>query len=264
MSGLGTQPVLQRRELRDVLAAYLVGVADDELIIGHRHSEWTGFAPDIESDVALSSIAQEEIGHARLFYERACDLTGGDPDRLAFGRASGEFRNAVLTERPNGDWGYSIVRLVLYDRADQVRLDALAAGELRPLADLASTVRREEKYHLMYGEQWLRRLTSATEVSRGRMQEALDRAWPDAVGLFESVPGQEELPAAAIVSVGLREQRAQWRQVVVPMLESVGLTLPTETSGDRAGGRAGRHSDDLRTLLDEMTSVWRSDPLATW
>jgi len=71
-------------QVRDALAAYLIAVADDELIIGHRHSEWTGFAPDIESDVALSSIAQEEIGHARLFYERACDLIGGDPDHVAF------------------------------------------------------------------------------------------------------------------------------------------------------------------------------------
>lgn len=250
-------------QVREALAAYLVAVADDELIIGHRHSEWTGFAPDIESDVALSSIAQEEIGHARLFYERACELTGSDPDRVAFGRPPGEFRNAVFTERPNGDWGYSIVRLFLYDRADQVRLDALAAGGLRPVADLASTVRREEKYHRMFGEQWLRRLASATAASRERMQDALDRAWPEALGMFEPVPDQVALQAD-VVPVALSEQMVQWRQDVVTILEKVGLSVPAANTREGAGGRAGRHSDDFHVLLDEMTSVWRSDPLAKW
>src|SRR2546430_6602840 len=248
---------------QSALAAYLIAVADDELIIGHRHSEWTGFAPDIESDVALSSIAQEEIGHARLFYERACDLIGGDPDHVAFGRASAEFRNAVLTERPNGDWGYSMVRLFLYDRADHVRLDVLASGALRPLADLASTVRREEKYHLMFGEQWLRRLASATEASRGRMQQALDRAWPEALGAFEPAAGQAEL-GAGVVPVPPVEQLVRWRQSVAAVLESVGLRLPAANGGKGAGGRIEPHSDELRVLLDEMTSVWRSDPQAKW
>ena len=248
---------------QSALAAYLVAVADDELIIGHRHSEWTGFAPDIESDVALSSIAQEEIGHARLFYERVTDLTGKDPDHIAFGRPPAEFRNAVFTERPNGDWGYSVVRLFLYDRADQERLNALAAGELRPVADLASTVRREERYHLMFGEQWLRRLASATEASRERMQQALDRAWPEALGVFEPVAGQEEL-GAGVVPVPAVEQLARWRHSVAAVLESVGLRLPAANGGKGAGGRTGRHSDDLRVLLDEMTSVWRLDPQAKW
>lgn len=264
MTGLATLPALQRRELRDALAAYLIAIADDELIIGHRHSEWTGFAPDIESDVALSSIAQEELGHARLFYERACDLVGGDPDRLAFGRSPDGFRNAVLVERPNEDWGYTIVRLVLYDQADQLRLSALAAGPLRPLADLAATVRREEKYHLLYGEQWLHRLAAATPASRARLQASLDRAWPEAVNLFEPVPGQDELLTAAVVSVPPAQQLVQWNQTVIPILERAGLTPPQTNIAAGAGGRTGRHTTDLQTLLDEMTSVSRSEPEATW
>ena len=156
-----------------------------------------------------------------------------------------------------------MVRLFLYDRADQERLNALAAGELRPVADLASTVRREERYHLMFGEQWLRRLASATEASRERMQQALDRAWPEALGVFEPVAGQEEL-GAGVVPVPPVEQLARWRQSVAAVLESVGLRLPAANGGKGAGGRTGRHSDDLRVLLDEMTSVWRSDPQAKW
>ncbi len=264
MSGLATLPALQRRELRDALAAYLIAIADDELIIGHRHSEWTGFAPDIESDVALSSIAQEEMGHAGLFYERACELLGGEPDALAFDRRPEEFRNAVLTERPNGDWGYTIMRLFFYDQADQVRLAALAAGTLRPLAELAATVRREERYHVMYGEQWLRRLTSATETSHARMQDALQAAWPEALDVFEPVAGQQILDGAAVVSVATVDQLAQWRQAVLPVLEDVRLMVPVSAAAGGAGGRAGRHSEDLRSLLTEMTSVWRSEPGAHW
>lgn len=261
---LATIPALRRPELREAAAAYLLAVADDELILGHRHSEWTGFAPDIESDVALSSVAQEEIGHARLFYERAAELTGGDPDRLAFGRPAAEFHNAVLVERPNGDWGFTIVRMFLYDRADAIRLDALAASEIAPLANLAKTLRREEKYHLLYGEAWLRRLAQATAASRGRVQEALDAAWPEAEALFKPVEGQEMLERAGALSVGTQDQVRGWRAQVTPVLESFGLRVPAREPAEEPGGRAGRHTDDLRILLDEMTSVWRTEPGARW
>ncbi len=251
---------------RSALAAYLLAIADDELILGHRHSEWTGFAPDIESDVALSSVAQEEIGHARLFYERVCELTGGDPDTLAYTRPPEEFRNAVLVERPNGDWGFTLVRMVLYDHADAVRLEALAAGTVESLADLARTLRREEKYHLLYGEQWLRRLAQATADSRTRVQEALERAWPEAEALFEPVSGHDALVASgALAAPGTL--LAHWHQVVVPLLQEMGLKVRTPAAGEGGVGGAGRtggHSDDLRVLLDEMTSVWRSEPGAKW
>jgi ring-1,2-phenylacetyl-CoA epoxidase subunit PaaC len=256
-------PALRDPQVRDVLAAFLLSVADDELVIGHRHSEWTGFAPDLESDVALSSIAQEEMGHARLFYEQACQLLGGEPDRVAFDRGPDGFRNAVLVERPNGDWGFSIVRLFLYDRADAVRLEALATGSIRPLADLAATLRREERYHLMYGEQWLRRL-AGTDFGRGHVQAAFERAWPEAAGLLETVAGYDALAASGVVPAAGSELVTRWRQAVVPLLEEMGLTLVNPAPDAGAGGRSGRHSDDLRLLLDEMTSVWRSEPGAKW
>lgn len=264
---LAALQTLKDAELRRALAEYLLAIADDELILGHRHSEWTGFAPDIESDVALSSIAQEEIGHARLFYERVAELAGGDPDTLAYGRGAEQFRNAVLTEHPNGDWGYSIVRLFLYDRADAVRLETLASGSAAPLADLAKALRREEKYHLMYGEQWLRRLAGATPQSRARMQEVLGRAWPEAVAIFEPVAGQETLHTAHVVPLDAAAQLAQWQDRVVPVLESVALQVPTAVGAKvqgGGGGRGGQHSEDLGILLDEMTSVRRSEPGAKW
>lgn len=259
---LAALPLLQDAQLRDALGAYLLSVADDELILGHRHSEWTGFAPDIESDVALSSIAQEEIGHARLFYERSCELTGGEPDTVAFGRPLEAFRNAVLVEYPNGDWGFSIVRMFLYDRADAVRLETLSTSTVQPLAELARALRREEKYHLIYGEQWLRRLATATETSRGRTQAALDQAWPEAVAFFESMPAAERLIRAGIIPMDSIVQAARWKSAAIPVLEDVGLRVPPD--GNRVGGRSGRHSEDLRILVEEMTSVWRMESGARW
>lgn len=262
---LAAVPVLRPPEVRSALAGYLLAIADDELILGHRHSEWTGFAPDIESDVALSSVAQEEIGHAKLFYERACDLLGGDPDTLAYGRSAEEFRNAVFVERPNGDWDFTIVRMCLYDHADAVRLDGLAAGSVSPLADLAKTLRREEKYHLMYGEQWLRRLSQATEDSRARVQQALDRAWPEAWMLFEPAEAQSALVAAEVIRGEAPDQRKVWQTRIAPVLEGAGLKTPSPPDAVAVpNGRIGRHTDDLRVLLDEMTSVRRTEPGARW
>lgn len=256
---------LARPELREALAGYLLAAADDELVLGHRHSEWTGFAPDIESDVALSSVAQEEIGHARLFYEQAAELRGGTPDDLAFGRAPEAFRNAVLVERPNGDWAFTIVRMFLYDHADAVRLDALAGGQIAAVADLARTIRREEKYHQMYGEQWLRHLTAATPGSRQRVQAALDDAWPQTQALFDPVDGEAALVQAGVVGMAADGQQRIWRGRVGVILEAAGLRVPEGgTARGEPNGRAGRHTDDLRVLLEEMTSVWRSEPGAKW
>lgn len=260
---LAALPALQSTHIRRALAAYLLSIADDELVIGHRHSEWTGFAPDIESDVALSSIAQEEIGHARLFYERVGELAEGDADSLAFGRSAEEFRNHTLVERPNSDWGYSIVRLLLYDRADAVRLDALADGSMPPLADLARTLRREEKYHLMYGEQWLRGLAMATTDSRDRIQAALNRAWSEAVAFFEPTEGIDTIVTTGVMARTLDEQQTQWQETVMHEIETLGLSVPKGAESG-AGGRAGRHTDDLRVLLEEMTSVSRMEPGAKW
>jgi len=132
----------------------LFALADDELILGHRHSEWTGWAPHIEEDLAFSSIAQDEMAHARLLYGLASELTGKDEDELALGRSPQEYRNAWICERPNRDWGYTLARQYLYDTADAVRLDALSASSWRELADLLEVIRLEEMYHLDHARAW--------------------------------------------------------------------------------------------------------------
>ena len=241
---------------------WLLRIADDELIIGHRHSEWTGFGPDIESDVALSSIAQEEVGHARAFYAQITAGEGDDEDHLAFARLPGEYRHAVLVERENGGWEWSIVRLVLYERFDAERLGLLAASAQDPFAGLARTLLREERYHTLFAEAWLTRLARGGGDGRARVQAALDAAWPDALGLFEDTDVDARLAAAGILQGSPDALRTAWAAAVRPVLESSGLRIPSTPA--RTGGRRGQHTPEFDRLHAQMTEVWRSEPGARW
>ena len=183
---------------RDAVIDLLYRMADDELVIGHRDSEWTGLAPILEGDIAFSSMAQDEIGHAQAYYEMLHALGEPDPDTLAFTRKAREFRCASLVSLPKGDWAFSVMRQFLYDAAETVRLTARAAGTLVPLAQLTTKLRGEEKYHLMHGRTWVLRLGRGTEESREKMQHALALAYPCALALFESTEADEVLAQAGI------------------------------------------------------------------
>ncbi len=246
--------------LRAAFREWLLRTADDELVIGHRHSEWTGVGPDIESDVAMSSIAQEEIGHARAFYEQAAE--GRDVDRLAFGRAPAEYRHGVLLERENDGWEFSIVRLALYEPFEAVRLRLLGACGQEPVAGLARTVAREERYHGLFAQTWLTRLARATSLGHEKVQAALDAAWPDALGLFEATAADDLLHARGVLTQPPASSRAEWEETVRAMLEELGLAAPAVSP--REGGRRGRHTPEFETMLAQMTEVWRSDPEARW
>jgi ring-1,2-phenylacetyl-CoA epoxidase subunit PaaC len=283
----------------DPRTTLLLALADDELILGHRHSEWTGWAPHIEEDLAFSSIAQDEMAHARLLYE----LVGDDLDALALGRKPEEYRNAVLCERPNGDWGYSIARQYLYDTADAVRLDALAGSSWKELADIVGVIRLEEKYHVDHAEAWFRRLATGPMEARHRFADGLSRALSDAVALFEPLPGEDELLKDGVLPESNEDLLARWLEQLGAALEEVSLDymfehhgplggemVPTssgeiEAESDElevpgivrrdgrwvheggfggAGGRHGRHSEDFEPLWEEMTKLYRDHPGATW
>src|SRR5205823_3894475 len=155
----------------------ILEIADDELILGWRNSEWTGIAPMLEEDVAFSSIAQNEIGHARAIYQ----LLAGDADALAFDRRPDEYRCAPLVElRFVPDWARTIARQCLYETADELRLAALKEAEDPAVAGLAAKIDREEVYHRMHAQMWLDRLREEP-----RLQEALAELWPYALGVVE-------------------------------------------------------------------------------
>src|SRR6476659_1583695 len=150
----------------------LLSLADDELILGWRNSEWTGIAPFLEEDVAFSSIAQNEIGHARALYELAAAELGTTADELAFDREPDEYRSAPLVQLRRLEWARTIVRHWLYETADEVRLAPLKASDDSELAGLAAKIDREEAYHRMHAEMWIDRLL-ATGEGRSRLAEAV-------------------------------------------------------------------------------------------
>jgi ring-1,2-phenylacetyl-CoA epoxidase subunit PaaC len=169
----------------------LLGLADDELVIGWRDSEWTGIAPMLEEDVAFSSIAQNEIGHARAVYELLAD----DADVLAFDRPLEEYRCAPLVELHLLDWARTIARRWLYEVADELRVAALMEDDDARVAGLAAKINREEAYHRMHAEMWHERLAETAQF-----RAAVDELWPYALGV---------LPAAQREALAARVGRAQ-------------------------------------------------------
>lgn len=249
----------------DAIKDLLYRLADDELILGHRQSEWTGIGPILEEDIAFSSMAQDEIGHAQAYYVILNELFGeASPDALAFGRKAGDFRCCQLVEYPIGDYAFSLVRHALYDLAESIRLDALTKSSFRPLAELAKKLLREERYHYLHATTWLKQLGKSTTTANQNLQAAIDFAYPRALGLFE--PTAQD---AAIVADGLQVSEAEleglWTDAVAQMLADSGLRVPAVADKTaHYGGRQGRHTEHLDKLLAEMDEVFAIDPTAIW
>jgi len=261
LNTLGPAPVDLDERTRDALAELLLSVADDEFIIGFWDSEWTGIAPMLEEDVATSSIAQDEIGHARALYELLASVTDDDADRIAFGRAPEDYRHAALLNHARGDWAFSVARRWLYETADAVRLTALAGSAWEPLASLAGKMRREETYHRLHVDTWLRRLADGPTEVRARLTGALERLWPDAQEIFAPLAGEEELVRLGLLPEPMRALHASWLSQSRPILALVAPDLPA--AAPSIDGRI-RRTDDFAWLHGEFTMVARSEEGASW
>jgi ring-1,2-phenylacetyl-CoA epoxidase subunit PaaC len=257
----GSATVELRPEVRTALAELLLTLADDELVIGFADSEWTGIAPFLEEDVAISSLAQDELGHARAFYGLLAELTGGDADAIAYDRQPDEYRHCRLLDHPRGDWAFSMARRYLYDTADAVRLEAVAGSSYVPLAELVAKIRREETYHLMHVDAWLRRLAGTHGEPRDRLLAALEKLGPDATSVFTPVAGEAVLVMAGIVEGPMAELRGRWLRDLSLTFAQLDLPMPPTASDPR--GREG-HGEAWRWLWGELTSVRRLDPEAVW
>lgn len=246
---------------RGALAELLISVADDEFVIGFWDSEWTGIAPMLEEDVATSSIAQDEIGHARALYQLLGELTDNDADRIAFGREAGAFRHAALLNHARGDWAFSVARRYLYESADAVRLSALARSSHAPLAALAGKMQREETYHRMHADAWLGRLADGSRDGRDRLAGAVECLWLDAQQIFAPLGGEETLVREGLLSQPMHALHASWQGQVRPVLELIVGELPAAAPA-RDGRR--RRTDDFIWLHTEFTTVAGSEVGATW
>jgi ring-1,2-phenylacetyl-CoA epoxidase subunit PaaC len=207
----------------------LLQVADDELVVGWRDSEWTGIAPVLEEDVALSSIAQNEIGHARAIYR----LLSDDPDSLAFDRPPEEYRCTPLVQlRFVPDWARTVARRILYEAVDELRLGRLKASTDETVAGLAAKIDREEVYHRLHAEMWRERLQG-----EDRFRAAVDELWPYVLAMAD--PGD------------LERLSGQFERKIPSNRLLQGLAR-------------GSHADGWPVLWEEMTMVRRSVPGATW
>jgi ring-1,2-phenylacetyl-CoA epoxidase subunit PaaC len=256
----------QDKATRDALAELLLTMADDEFVSGFTDSEWTGIAPLLEEDVAISSISQDELGHARALYQLLAGVLddGRDADAIAYDREPDAYRHARLLDHPRGDWASTIARRFLYELADEARLASVGAG-WPPLADLAGKLRREERYHRMHLVAWINRLASNGTESRGRLEAALVDLEPDAATVFTPLAGEAALLESGILTRTMAAAEATWRADLTGILVPLGLPLPpAATPGSPAGSGRRGHSDAFRWLWGEFTAVRRSEDGATW
>jgi ring-1,2-phenylacetyl-CoA epoxidase subunit PaaC len=245
------------------LKELLYKVADDLLILGHRNSEWTGMGPLLEEDIAFSSMAQDKVGQSQALYTILQHLGEQPADTVAFTRNAAQFHNCILVELPNGEYDFSLVRHFLFDTSLAVRFEFLANSSFKPLAELSAKIRGEVKYHTLHGNTWMKQLGSATPDSISRLQNALNFAWPYALGIFERSPYEKELIDARIFD-GENASMEIWLQKVRAVIAETKLSLSGVSTTPVFGGRAGKHTEHLQPLLDEMSEVFKIDPAAEW
>lgn len=243
---------------------FLYKVADDQLIIGHRNSEWTGLGPILEEDIAFSSIAQDKIGQSAAIYGILHELGEADPDTVAFTRNANQFHCNQLVEYPIGEYDFSLIRHFLFDHAEWHRFNMLAESTFEPIAKLARKFKGEIKYHIMHADVWVTKLGNATEEAHNRMQNTLNETFNLALGIFE--PGDNDaLLAEKGIFIGEKALQERWLESVSDIVEKASLKLPEQSSWAPVyGGRKGQHSEHLQPLLDEMTEVFQIDPSAEW
>lgn len=243
---------------------YLLRLADTSLILGQRLSEWCGHGPVLEEDLALTNVALDCIGQARLLLSHAAAVEGQgrDEDQLAFLRDDGRYRNLTIVELPNGDFGATVVRNLLVNAWQAQVWASLADSSDRAFAAIAEKSAKETRYHVTHAADWTIRLGDGTDESHGRMQSALDRLWPYTAEFFV-VDAVDEAVAAAGIAPLCSSLEAAWMATVVPVLEEATLIVPGR-SPFRSRGKTGIHTEHLGHLLAVMQHLQRAYPGGQW
>jgi ring-1,2-phenylacetyl-CoA epoxidase subunit PaaC len=260
-------------EYKSALVELLYGLADDDFILAYRGSEWLGLAPHIEEDVAFSSINQDTMGHASMFYQLLEDIGEGSQDELAHGRKAEKRKNAIILEEVNGpgdylvepqyDWAFAVVRHYLYTESKKVRIDSLKNSSYQPLAEMVIKIKIELYYHLLHWKTWFTQLMNAGGEASIRMNNALRKVLDDFNGVLTLGPKAREM-----ASFGLIEEedllKKRWESALKPVFESVNLSFPPVTNTKRGDGRSGIHTSDLKYALETLSEVYSTDLTASW
>ena len=234
----------------------VLAFADDELCVGQNHSWWIAVGPFLEEDLAFTSIAQDELGHARALYS----LVSNDVDRVAYGRPHSEYRSAHLAELLCHDWSRALARHVLHDLAEEIRWTALLNSSWPELKAVATRALAEEQFHIHHGVSLARRLLSSPDGYM-RLAPVLCELAP--LGREYFAGSDVGLVASGVLNASLADQERTWIERVEEVFDEFGLSIDWGATRP-AQGRAGVRSEDFLTLHDEMVAVLRIDPLATW
>lgn len=247
------------------LFEFLCRMGDNTLVLGHRVSEWCGVAPVLEEDIALANTALDMIGQTQLWLGLAGEVEGKgrDADKLAFHRDVWDFRNVLLVEQPNGDFGQTMMRQFLFDAWHLAQLKGLMTSSNEQIAAIAEKSSKEVTYHLERSSDTVIGLGDGTEESHNRMQAALERLWPYVGELFISDSVDEKMTADGIAP-GPASLRAEYDAVLDEVLATATLTKPTDDFAHKGGKSGARHSEHLGHILTQMQWLQRAYPDATW
>ena len=243
---------------------YAVRLGDDALILGHRLSEWCRNAPFLEEDLALSNVALDFIGRARMFYAYAAELSGQDvtEDTFAYQRDCREFKNHLIHELPRGDFAFTMVRQYFVDVYSLAFMTSLLESNDSRLAAIAGKAIKESEYHLRRSEEWMMRLGDSTQESHGRLQSAVDELWRFTGELFDQDSPERKLVADG-VAVDTRALEADWNQTITATMSKISIEIPKDEL-QVTGGREGKHTEFLGFLLSELQFLQRAYPGLEW
>ncbi|MCP4300508.1 MAG: phenylacetate-CoA oxygenase subunit PaaC [Gammaproteobacteria bacterium] len=244
--------------------AYVLRLGDSALILGQRMLELVAAYPELEEELANANFALDYIGQARMFYTYAAERegVGRSEDDMAYLRPEHEFRNLLLVEQPNGHFGDTIVRQVLFDAYYLLLLEALTRCSDERLTEITARAEKEVRYHLRHGVQWLVRLGDGTDESHRKVQGSLDNLWRYTGEMFVA----DELDEAVLTSFdgpNLTAIATRWQKEVSAIVEEATLTLPQEQSM-ASGGKQGIHTEHFGYLIAEMQNLPRTYPGAMW
>lgn len=249
---------------QQALFEILLRLGDNSLVLGHRLSEWCSKGPILEEDLALANISLDCIGQARLLLTYAGEVEGKgrSEDDFAYGRLSADYRNALLVEQPNGDFGVTIARQLYYTVFADMLYSALRQSTDAQLAGIAAKAHKEIQYHLRHCTEWTLRLGDGTEESHRRIQKGLDDLWMYTGDLFATTEADAQLVAAGILP-DVAAMFEPWKKQLENILAQATLTLPQGTWMQK-GSRQGIHTEPLSYLLGEMQTLTRAYPGVSW
>jgi ring-1,2-phenylacetyl-CoA epoxidase subunit PaaC len=250
------------------LLDYLLRLADNGLVLAQRLGEWVGKGPVIEEDIASTNVGLDLLGQARMWYAYAGEVearakgTGRDEDAFAFRRDAHEFRNLLLCEQPNGNYADTTARQFLFDHWHVLLLRALAHSRDPRIAEIAAKSAKEASYHAERSADWVIRLGDGTELSHGRMQQAIDGLWMYTGEMFAADAAESALIAEGIAT-DVAALKQPWDEAVGAVLAEATLERPAD-GWMQKGGKSGVHSEHLGHLLATMQFLPRAYPDAKW